>query len=485
MRTLIYGNRWLVAGATLGIVLVTSPLLADDTSDELKALRQQIEALSQKVLQLEQKSATDKETMSQVKTLTEKAKTAPLVSIGATGLKVSSADSNFVFGVRGYIQADGRFGVASSAANYADTFLMRRVRPVFEGSLYKIIDYRVMLDFGSGNSASSATPASANGTPSTSTTGNDGFVQDAWANIRFLPELQLQVGKMKPPSGLERSQSTANLLFIETGFPTMLTPNYSVGAMLQGDVIGGKLNYQAGIFNSAIDGGSTDFQTFDQGYFAGRVMAAPLKGSDITALEGLSLGLGGTYGSLSGTAMPTYRTTGQQGMFSYVSGVATDGEQWRFAPQGSYYWGPFGLYGEYVVSSQAIRKTTAPVGSGSFINRGWQVAASYFITGEKNSWKPVTVKSPLNFTKDSGWGAVELAARVQGINYDSALFPTFANPNTAPSGAFAWGVGANWYWSRNLKISLNYDNTDFHGGNGNQFTAQNEQVIITQLQLSF
>lgn len=475
MNKMIHGNHWLVAGTVLGLALSVSPLRADETSDELKALRQQIEALSQKVQQLEQKNATDKETMSQVKTLTEKAKTAPLVSIGATGLKVSSADSNFVFGIRGYIQADGRFGVASSAANYNDTFLMRRVRPVFEGSLYKVIDYRVMLDFGSGASATSAS--------STSSTGNDGFVQDAWANIRFLPELQFQVGKMKPPTGLERSQSTANLLFIETGFPTMLTPNYSVGVMLQGDLLGGKINYQGGLFDSALDGNSTDMQSFDQGTFNGRLTVAPLKGSDIKALEGLSLGLGGSYGSLNNTSLAAYKSPGQQSMFSYLSTSIADGELWRFAPQGSYYWGPFGLYGEYVVSSQAIRKTATAYGN--FINRGWQVAASYFITGEKNSFKPVTVKNPLNFTKDSGWGALELAARIQGINFDSALFPTFADPTKAPTGAFAWAVGANWYWSRNLKLSLNYENTDFHGGNSNPVTAQNEQVVLTQLQLSF
>lgn len=480
MNTMIHGTHWLVAGTVLGLALSVSPLRADETSDELKALRQQIEALSQKVQLLEQKNATNQETMSQVKTITAKAKTAPTVSLGANGLKVSSADSNFVFGVRGYIQADARFGVASSAANYADTFLMRRVRPIFEGSLYQFIDYRVMLDFGSG------TTSGANGT-----TSNDGFLKEAWAGLRFLPELQLQVGKMKMPAGLERGQSTANLLFIETGFPTMLTPDYTVGAMLQGDVLGGKLNYQAGVFDSTPDGGSSDFQSFDQGNLAGRLFALPLKDSGVKALEGFGVGVGGTYGSLNNTPLVNYKSTGQQSIFGSptftpYSASVTDGEQWRIAPQGSYYWGPFGLYGEYVVASQDVRRTgITPVPTGTLINRAWQVAASYFVTGEKNSWKPVTVKNPLNFTKDSGWGALELAARIQGITFDSATFPTFASSTTAPSGAFAWGVGANWYWSRNLKLSLNYENTDFHGGDSNPITAQNEQVVLTQLQLSF
>ena len=476
------GKYYLAAGAALSVLLCANPVRGDATSDELKALRQQIEALAQKVQLLEQRHASEEEALRQVtvaqhevarqqEATAAKARTAPTVSVGASGLQVRSADSNFVFGVRGYIQVDGRFGVASSAATFNDTFLLRRVRPVFEGTLYKMVDYRVMLDFGSGTLASAA---------------NTGYVLDAFANLHFLPELQLQVGKMKVPTGLERSQSTANLLFIETGFTTMLTPNYCVGAMLQGDLAQGKLSYQAGVFNSVPDGGSADFQAFDQGNFAGRVFSTPLTNAGIALLEGVGVGFGGTYGSLYGSSLANYKSVGQQIQFPYLANVAADGTQWRMAPQASYYYGPFGLYGEYVVASLDVRRTgITPNATGTLVNRAWQVAASCFVTGERNSWKPVAVKHPLNFTRDSGWGAVELAARIQGINFDTANFPTFAAAGTAPTGALAWGVGVNWFWNRNLKLSLDYENTDFHGGGQNPITAQNEQVVLTQLQLSF
>ena len=482
MTTTTRRSCCLAAGAVLGLTLSASPARADATSDELKTLRQQIEALAQKVQLLEQKHASDQETLSQLKIVQQAAvrqqeavaataRIAPVVSVGANGLQVRSADSNFIFGVRGYIQADGRFGVASSAATFNDTFLLRRVRPIFEGTLYKIVDYRLMLEFGSGTVASTL---------------NTSYVLDAYANLRFLPQLQLQVGKMKVPTGLERSQSTANLLFIETGFATMLTPNYCVGAMLQGEVLDRKLSYQAGVFNSVPDGGSADFQAYDQGNLAGRLFATPLKDCGVPALEGVGLGVGGSYGSLAGSSLANYNSMGQQSQFPYLANVAADGTQWRLAPQGYYYWGPFGLYGEYVVASQDVRRTgLATSQTGTLVNRAWQVAASCFVTGERNAWRPVAVGNPVTFTKDSGWGAVELAARIQGIHFDTANFPTFAAAHSAPTGAFAWGVGANWFWNRNLKLSLNYENTDFHGGGQNPITAQNEQVVLTQLQLSF
>ncbi|MCI0540474.1 MAG: hypothetical protein L0Z50_35175 [Verrucomicrobiales bacterium] len=106
-----------------------------------------IEDLDQKIRVLERKQELANEEA------TAKAKTTPTVAVGASGLQVRSADSNFVFNLRGYVQADGRFGIGDSADPYSDTFLMRRVRPIFDGTLYKKIDYRVMLDFASGTTS--------------------------------------------------------------------------------------------------------------------------------------------------------------------------------------------------------------------------------------------------------------------------------------------------------------------------------------------
>ena len=48
-------------------------------------------------------------------------------------------------------------------------------------------------------------------------------------------------------------------------------------------------------------------------------------------------------------------------------------------------------------------------------------------------------------------------------------------------------MGANWYLNRNVKLMLDYDQSDFRGGSTapGQITAQDEKVIISRIQVSF
>jgi len=249
-------NRWLLTGLVSSQIIIPSFAADDDTS--IDSLKRQIQDLDQKVRILERKDELEKETTA------EKAKTTPTVSLGANGFSVRTVDSNFVFKVRGYVQTDARFYADNGSGGTAyDTFLIRRARPIFEGTVYEKYDFKVMLDFASGIN---------------STTANDGFLQDAYVNARFLPEFQVQVGKFKEPVGLERLQSGANLLFVERGYPTQLVPNRDVGLQLQGDLFGGVLRYEAGVFNGVADGGSGDADISDGAKdMAGRLFARPFK----------------------------------------------------------------------------------------------------------------------------------------------------------------------------------------------------------------
>src|SRR5580765_5231967 len=247
---------------------------ADDTVD---SLRKQVQELDQKVRILERKSELE------VEGAQTKSQTAPKLTAGAEGFSFSSADTNFVLKLRGYVQADARFYLEDHIpAN--DTFLMRRVRPIFEGTVFKNYDYRIMLDFASGISSSSL---------------NNGFLQDAYLNAHYWPEFQIQVGKFKPPVGLERLQSGANLVFAERGLPTQLVPNRDVGLQLHGEVLGGSLYYQAGVFNGVQDGasGDSDVGTDDHKDVAARLFARPFKNTKLASLQGLGVGVAGTYGN--------------------------------------------------------------------------------------------------------------------------------------------------------------------------------------------
>src|SRR5262249_19743496 len=114
----------------------------------------------------------------------------------------------------------------------------------------------------------------------------------------------------------------------------------------------------------------------------------------------------------------------------------------------------------------------------------WQVAASWFLTGEENSFRAVAPKRPFAFGQGSGWGALEVAGRVGELDVDDDVFPNFASPTTSASRAFSWGAGVNWHLNRNIKLSLDYEHSDFQGGTTDLFN-KGEKVILSRAQFSF
>jgi phosphate-selective porin OprO/OprP len=476
-------NRTLVIAALVGAQ--TGHLLAEDQNDELKRLKEQLQALDQKVRILERNKELDAEAAE------AKAKTLPTVTLGGGGLNVSTGDSNFTFKIRGYVQADSRTFLGDEAVKGNDSFLLRRVRPIIEGTVWKDFEYRLMLDFASGI---------------TSGTGNNAFLQDGYVNFHHWDEAQLQIGKFKEPVGLERLQSGGNVLFIERGLPTQLAPNRDVGVQLHGKILGNTLAYQLGYFNGVEDGGSGDVETTDDGKdVAARLFAQPFERTDIEPLKKFGIGVALTHGTHVGP-LRNYSTAGQQTWFRWRTGAGTtaapnvtaDGEIDRLAPQFWYYWGPFGIFGEYTLSSHdvAIKAGSAPAQTKhrSFENQAWQIAGSYFLTGEENSFAPVTPKRPFGFGNGSGWGAWEIVARIGHLSVDDSVFrdddtvsgPDFATSNSARE-VHEWGVGLNWHLNRNIKASVNYLNTDFKGGSRakGEVTEHTEEAVLARVQFGF
>src|SRR5712664_4071002 len=246
----------------VAVILGTQRLFG---ADDVESLKQQIQALDQKMRILERKQELEREGAE------GRNKDAPRLTAGAGGFSFSSADTNFVLKLRGYVQADARFYV-NDHIPVNDTFLLRRVRPIFEGTVFQHYDYRIMLDFASGINSASA---------------NNGFLQDGYLNVHYWPEFQIQVGKFKEPVGLERLQSGANLLFVERGLPTQLVPNRDVGVQLHGQLFDGLLNCAAGVFNGVQDSasGDSDVGTDDHKDVAARLFAHPFKKTKIAPLQ--------------------------------------------------------------------------------------------------------------------------------------------------------------------------------------------------------
>jgi phosphate-selective porin OprO/OprP len=311
-------------------------------------------------------------------------------------------------------------------------------------------------------------------------------------NARLLPEFQIEVGKFKEPVGLERLQSDVDYLFTERSYPSQIVPNRDVGVELHGSLWGNTLSYELGAFNGVPDGGSADIETTDDDKdIAARVFAQPFYNTSIEPLRRFGFGVAGTYGHHAG-ALRGYTSPGQQTIFSYFSGTGTNavttsvGHISRIVPQAYYYWGPFGLLAEYAVSSSEVARTGggSPRRTATLDHTGWQVAGSYFLTGEDNGFKNPAPFHPVDF-HGGGWGAWELAARVSGLKLDNQTFPLYADPKNSASEAFSYAVGLNWHLNRNLKLTTDYEHTHFKGGKSNPVLSQDEDAILARAQLTF
>jgi phosphate-selective porin OprO/OprP len=265
--------------------------------------------------------------------------------------------------------------------------------------------------------------------------------------------------------------------------------------MFQGEIAKGIAAYQLGIFNGTTDGGSDDAEVSDGDKdVAARVFFKPFLNSKSEGLRGFGFGVAGTAGRQKG-APRGYSTPGQQRFFSYLSGAGTsaatanvnaDGTHLRLVPQASYYWGPFGIYGEYAISDQELsRSAGGPLTYKRVQNTAWQVTGSYFLTDDQNSFGQIVPKKPVDFSGNGGWGAWELVAQVSGIDLDKKAFPLFASSATSASSALTWGIGLNWYLNRNVKIQAGYERTDFEGGKGSILNQKGENVLLTRIQLAF
>ena len=243
MRTYIQIiRRALVLGALL--IAGSPPAFAQDNSSEIARLREQIGGLDQKLRVLERQQELKEETS------TAAAKALPLVAAGASGFSITSADKAYQLRIRANIQADGRFYLSDSGD---DTFVLRRVRPSFEGTIAKNFSFRIMPDFA----------------------GSSVILVDAYAGYKYSDALNIQVGKFKVPFDLERLVSQTDLLFVERSYTTNLAPNRDNGVHVFGDLAGGLVSYNLAWVDGTADGGTSITDADNEKEVVGRLFTHP------------------------------------------------------------------------------------------------------------------------------------------------------------------------------------------------------------------
>jgi phosphate-selective porin OprO and OprP len=382
------------------------------------------------------------------------------------GFSLKSADGKYALRFRGYLQSDGRFFPSNEVTPAVDNLLIRRARPIIEATVGRYFDFRLMPDFG----------------------GTSPAIFDAYWDGKFAPEFTIRAGKFKPPIGLERLQSATDILFAERGLPTNLVPSRDLGLQLAGDFSEGLLVYQIGVFNGVPDLASGGDDLSDAKDFAARVFVHPFKSGSFRPLGfGIAGSTGFERGSPTASGLPSYRTPGQQTLFRYNSSTTTpagnvfaNGKRTRISPQGYFYSGPLGLLGEYVISKNEVSRADA---TAQLEHTAWQAEGSFFLTGEKNSFRSPTPKKPFDL-KEGGLGAVELVARYGQLALDPASFPTYATLTSSVQKAKAWAVGINWHFTRAVKVAVDYERTTFTGGAADG-DREAENAVITRFQTSF
>lgn len=399
-------------------------------------LEQRLEAAEQRIRVLERRLELQTEDTARV------AAEAPQVRAGPKGFSLATRDGANSLRLRAVLNVDGRRFGNDDVAPGSDTWLLRQARPIFEGTIGGIFDFRLMPDFAGGRTV----------------------IQDAYVTGRFHPAAAVTVGKFKVPFGLERLQSDTDIKFIERGLPNNLVPNRDVGIQLAGDFHAGRLSYQLAAQNGVADGGSSDaigdVDNNNDQEFAARVFTQPFLQSDVYALRGLGFGIAASYADSDGAAgrtlLPTYRSNGQQAICAYRGGATP-------------------------TLAKGVRSED------TLHHEAWQFAASWYLSGEDAGFRSAAPNA--SYAKGAGWGALELVARHGVLYLDAATFAgganSFADPATSVRRASAWAVGANWYLTPNVKTVLDFEHTSFDGGAAAGGDRPDERALLTRFQVGF
>jgi phosphate-selective porin OprO/OprP len=384
----------------------------------------------------------------------------PAIMAGwSDGFVVQDASGDYRLQLGMVAQADGRFAIRDDQEAVVDTFTIRKLRPMFQGRVARYFDFQVVPDFGNGTTV----------------------LQDAYLDVRFSPAFRVRMGKSKTPLGYEILISDPYLLFPERSLASSLVPNRDVGVHVLGDLVGGRLHYQGGVFNGMPDAASSvaDVDANEGKDLAGRIVIKPFRSAaSDSLLNDFGFAIAGSYGQQEG-ALPRYRTSVGQSFFNYHAAAAADGTRTRVTPAVFYYAKSFGGFAEYVRSTQEVARAGE---RREFTNSGWDVNGSYVLTGEGTSERGVRPASPFDPTAGR-WGALQLVGRYAELAVDRAIFGEGFAAAGASRTAKQFTLGANWYPANPIKYYVTYERVVFDGEPDGSRHA--EDTIVFRAQLAF
>jgi phosphate-selective porin OprO/OprP len=379
------------------------------------------------------------------------------------GFTFESGDKQHSISVTGRVQADYRsFSQNSTNANSANTFDVRRAYLGVQGKFYNDWTFDVTADF-----AQSTSPQ----------------LDVGWLNYGRFQGLQVRAGQFKMPFSLEELTSSRFIDFQERSLVNALVPAKERGAMLHGTPAKG-LFYGAALSNGAGKNANEGNSVQDSKDVIARLGA---NAAEWLGNKDMVLHVAGDYstGTIPGgsTAVAGVRTEGRGLTFFQPAAFGPgDVDRDRAGAEVSLAFGPVKAQGEYV-------KVTFEGQNGATrfdqdID-AWYTEVLWLITGEKyaDSYRNGTYSAikPKNNFGGGGWGAWEVGLRYTDWNAED--FPTIVGQSKK---ATAYTVGLKWIPNTNVRLLLNYVQTDFDTPvNVSGGTTDDEKAITVRGQIYF
>ncbi len=363
---------------------------------------------------------------------------------GPEGFGFLSKDNHFGLLVHWILQADVR-GELGTLANEdgRDTFLVRFAGLALTARLYERFRSELLVNF-------------AGAAPSLS---------EAWVDAEVASFLHFKAGIFHYPISLERSTTSIFFPLVDADMASALLPSVDTGAQVWGRAGDGLVEYNVALVNGAVAGTTPNPLDVDSNKDGvGRLFVQPFLPTQVSALRHLGLGIGGSFGTHTGTVrspqLPKLSTWGGITYFGFANSGAANGTALatgtsaRLVPQASWHEGPVSAYGEYVHGFDDVagaRVTHDALGA----------VATVVLTGEDalplHYVVPAHELSPARGT----WGALELAATLGGLDVSPGGAAGSVAHATGSRRTRTVGGGINWYPNLGVRVMVDAQHTAF------------------------
>jgi phosphate-selective porin OprO/OprP len=283
--------------------------------------------------------------------------------------------------------------------------------------------------------------------------------RDVYVNYRQFGFVQLQGGKFKLPFSLDENTSSTNLDFVHRSrAASQLAPGRDIGVMVHGRLLKRMLGYEVGLFGHDGENARTvDSDRVHGGQtLAARATVQPFRTGD-SLLNDLQVGVAMTRSDLEEGYPDLRGRTGLNMRFfradAWVMGARKrHGFEVRWRP------GPASIKAEWMrVSDERLEQGVDDGTLSPLLGTGWYVSGTWVLTGER---KAAGVDNPRRPLFRGGYGAIELAARIEKVTFGSQ-----ANDELPSDGPRANVIrsnsdrvdtfGVNWYANRWIKVQFN------------------------------